>query len=1037
MIDDKHSEPAHGAAATPHADSQNGPSLTPERWEQAKNLFEAAQKLDPGERDSFLNRACPDDPALRHEVESLLSGERRAGDFLDKPILADAGKTDSGVIPIGTLSVGQVLAGRFRVIRFLGQGGMGEVYEAKDLDLGERVALKTILPKIASEPRAMARFKQEIQLARRVTHPNVCRMFDLERHRPPPETESSASVVTFLTMELLEGETLAARLRRVGRITTAEALPLVQQMAEALAAAHDVGVVHRDFKPGNVMLVPAKSGDEKERAVVTDFGLAKALAAADQAAGEGPASSVTASGHMVGTLAYIAPEQLQGREATAASDIYALGLVMYEMVAGKRPFPDDALFGGAYQRITQPPASPCVHVPDLDPRWEEAILRCLKTDQAARFPDARQVASALQPRVLVLGNSGRRYEGDHTKVRYQESGPLSWLFGDKGIPRSIPWKLTGGLVLVALSFWLLWRLLQPPPGPQNTDLIQLTTDNGLTWEPTLSDDGKLLAYSSDRGGSGNLEIWSQFASSGPAIQVTHSAADNTDPALSPDGSRIVYRSEREGGGVYMDSTYGGDERLVAKYGRNPRFSPDGTLIVYWIGDEANASLGTGKLYVISAQGGAATQIQAKFADARYPTWGPDNRHILFLGTRSNKSPLPATWDWWVASLDDGKFFETHALDILRRQQMVLHGSPAYWFRDRILFAARLASSVNLWQIPVSPDDWKVSGPLRRVTFGSAEDTSPWLSSNGRLVFSSRRSTSSVWEISASGDSRNSAPSERQLTFASAFDLRPSISADGEHLVFARRSGSGRDVWLKDLETGHETALTLSAEAYAVINRDGDRIAYSFEERDRHPISVISIGNGLTERVCYDCGEVLDWWPDGKRLLYAFGSPTSIGSLEVASGQSSTLLRASKVPLDQAQISPDGHWVAFVSRIDGDHSTIFVAPLRGELAATESDWIPLTDGRSWDDKPRWSEDGTSIFLMSKRDGFRCIWWIRLDSKTHRAVGEPTAVKHFHSARRSLMFLDEPAINLSVAGRQLVFNLVEMSGNVWMISFNPYQ
>src|SRR5208337_4959742 len=323
MIEDKQPEPAS--------------SMTPERWEQVTKLFEEAQELDPGERASFLNRACPDDSALRAEVESLLAGDRRAGNFLEKPVLADVGPTESVEIRVGTLSLNQVLSGRFRVIRFLGQGGMGEVYEAKDLDLGERVALKTIRPEIASQPHTMARFKQEIQLARRVAHPNVCKMFDLGRHRPPPEADLSAGAVTFLTMELLEGETLAARLRRVGRMTTAEVLPLVQQMAEALAAAHDVGVVHRDFKPGNVMLVPAKSGEGKERAVVTDFGLAKAFAAANPSSGDDPASSVTASGHIIGTLAYMAPEQLQGRDATPASDIYALGVVMYEMVTGQRP----------------------------------------------------------------------------------------------------------------------------------------------------------------------------------------------------------------------------------------------------------------------------------------------------------------------------------------------------------------------------------------------------------------------------------------------------------------------------------------------------------------------------------------------------------------------------------------------------------------------------------------------------------------------------------------------------------------------------
>ncbi len=385
-------------AAKQHADSLSASSMTPERWEQAKKLFEMVHGLDPGERASFLDRACPDDPALRDEVESLISGDRRAGDFLQKPILADAAPTEVA-IRVGTLSLGQVLSGRFQVIRFLGRGGMGEVYEAKDLDLGERVALKTIRPEIASQPLTMARFKQEIQLARRVTYPNVCRMFDLEHHRPPLETDPAAAIVTFLTMELLEGETLAARLRRAGRMATAEALPLVQQMTEALAAAHEVGVVHGDFKPGNVMLVPSKSGDVKERVVVTDFGLAKAVAAAgqsaDQAASDGPAPAVTPGGHLIGTVNYMAPEQLRGCEPTPASDMYGLGLVMYEMVAGKRPFPNDTLFGGAYQRMKQLPVSPRVHVPDLDPQWEQVILSCLEVDPARRIASARDVVPLL------------------------------------------------------------------------------------------------------------------------------------------------------------------------------------------------------------------------------------------------------------------------------------------------------------------------------------------------------------------------------------------------------------------------------------------------------------------------------------------------------------------------------------------------------------------------------------------------------------------------------------------------------------------
>ena len=441
--------------------------MTPERWQQIKDLFEAALEHAPSERSSFLKAACQDE-SVRADVESLLSSHARAAGFRDTPVLTGTETSDTMGLPSGMLSPGQVLSGRFQVVRLLGRGGMGEVYEAKDLDLGERVALKTIRPEVSADPRSLARFKQEIHLARRVTHPNVCRMFDLERHRPTPEAGPSASMVTFLTMELLEGETLASRLRHAGRMTTAEALPLVQQMTEALAAAHEVEVVHRDFKPGNVILVPAKSG-EGMRAVVTDFGLARAVAAAGQAAGEPPASTLTGGGHIIGTIAYMAPEQLEGAEATPLSDIYALGLVMYEMIAGKNPFP--AFMPGAMQRVKQPPASPCTRVRDLDPRWELAIMRCLKIDPALRFQSARDVAKACSSESSALVDR-----------RSEQTQPIGRQAG-----RAVPFSAVLGVCVVAALalFWLVLRIMGVRPTQGAADLLTrlrvLTPVNERDW----------------------------------------------------------------------------------------------------------------------------------------------------------------------------------------------------------------------------------------------------------------------------------------------------------------------------------------------------------------------------------------------------------------------------------------------------------------------------------------------------------------------------------------------------------------------------
>src|SRR6266568_4098545 len=213
-----------------------------------------------------------------------------------------------------TYKAGDRVAERYRIVRALGEGGMGEVYEAEDLLLKERLALKTLRGPVADDEATVARFKREIQLARKVTHPNVCRLFDVGIDR------RAGGEVAFLTMELLDGETLAARLKRAGPMSTAEALPIVEQVAAALAAAHEAGIIHRDLKCANVILVGS-------RAVVTDFGLARVVA-------EG-ADQVTGDGGIVGSPAYMAPEQVEGgRRLTAAVDIYAFGVVLFEMVTG-------------------------------------------------------------------------------------------------------------------------------------------------------------------------------------------------------------------------------------------------------------------------------------------------------------------------------------------------------------------------------------------------------------------------------------------------------------------------------------------------------------------------------------------------------------------------------------------------------------------------------------------------------------------------------------------------------------------------------
>jgi serine/threonine protein kinase len=286
---------------------------------------------------------------------------------------------------VASLAPGELVLQRYLIGKLLGRGGMGEVYEAYDQFLKETVALKTLRADRAGGDDDIRRFQREIQIARKVTHPNVCRVFEVGVHEP-----ASGPSVRFFTMELLNGESLSARIRRKGKLSPAEAFPLAAQMADGLQAAHAAGIVHTDFKSANVILVPGRHG---ERAVITDFGLARS---APPQLPDGETVTMSGAGHIAGTVAYMSPEQLSGGVITPASDIYSFGVVLFEMAAGTLPFDERHVIQSAMQR-----ASGEVDIrtlcPDIDPRWESAISRCLQRQPANRFASAEDLAAWFRP----------------------------------------------------------------------------------------------------------------------------------------------------------------------------------------------------------------------------------------------------------------------------------------------------------------------------------------------------------------------------------------------------------------------------------------------------------------------------------------------------------------------------------------------------------------------------------------------------------------------------------------------------------------
>jgi tetratricopeptide (TPR) repeat protein len=357
------------------------------RWKTINEIFHAALEVTPSERDAFLSSAADGDGELKAEVELLLKADNDAGSYIESPLIAQM------VLSAAYLKEGDVLCGRFRIVRALAEGGMGQVFEAFDSELAVPIALKVIKPEIASNAEALARFRQEVRLARRITHPNICRTFDIERDaRIIDPIHGTRQDVIFLTMEFLEGETLSTRISRTGPVPLDEALSIARQVGNALAAACSFGVIHRDIKPSNIMLVPeSNSSDCQTRAVVTDFGLARL----DTLTSPENSSPFSHAARPVGTLAYMAPEQLEGKQVTSATDVYAFGLVLFEMVTGHRAFPSDNFLTGIAQRLKGAVPNPRAIVPDLPEPWQRAIEGCLHIKPNERFKSAAEVIAVL------------------------------------------------------------------------------------------------------------------------------------------------------------------------------------------------------------------------------------------------------------------------------------------------------------------------------------------------------------------------------------------------------------------------------------------------------------------------------------------------------------------------------------------------------------------------------------------------------------------------------------------------------------------
>jgi serine/threonine protein kinase/Tol biopolymer transport system component len=965
------------------------------RWEEVDRLYHAALEVEANDRLRFLEQECGGDAELRAEVESLLATHERAGGFLEKPAMEEVAQELKDELP--TLPGRQL--GPYRVMGLIGAGGMGEVYRAKDTRLNRTVAIKVLPPSLAEQPERRQRFDREARAIAGLSHPHICALYDV----------GSQDGVDFLVMEYLEGERLSQRLKN-GPLPLGQLLEVAIQVAGALEQAHRKGVIHRDVKPGNIMLT-------EEGAKLLDFGLAKkqqtglAQKPADAAT---ESESLTEPGMVIGTVEYMAPEQVEGKEADARTDIFALGTVMYEMATGRKAFEGKSQASLMAAILNSQPLPMTRIRPKTPPALEHAVQRCLAKDPDERWQSMKDLAGELQ----WIAQGLRRLR----MLRLQHM-PV----------------VLASLVTIAVAGGTIWWM-KKSRGPESASIPhRVTWDTGLTTEPALSPDGRFLAYASDRSGEGNLDIWLQQLAGaelrGEPVRLTRNPADDSEPTFSPDGSQIAFRSARDGGGVYLIPTTGGQDRLLVKAGRSARFSPDGRSVAYTVGDWWLTT--PCRSYILPLSGGSPRQLQTDFFTVTCPIWSPDGTHLLFVGAR--KYNLGEDLDWWVIPVEGGAAVEAGFRRIWQGKSAM--PIPSQWTcRGKIIYLV-WGWDVNpnqYWEISISTTTYRILGSPRRLTQGT-ESQQGFSMAAGHFAFSAMTKSANIWALPVDHKKGSVAGEVCALTQDSTVNGTPSVSSDGTKLAYTSlRTGSGKGL-IKDLQSGVVRPILPEMPEQAIVycpklSDDGSMVAYDLQSGSKRGIYVANTIDLTSRLLCEDCGIPGGWFRDGSKLLLYDVPPDwkRIGSIQVNSGERATLIQYSHALL-APQLSPDGRWIAFHTNLDTREAPIMIVPLRNGMTAEEREWVKVTDGKPLDELPNWSPDGNLLYFLSNRDGFCCIWAQRLEPASKRPLGPAFAVYHSHDRRRSIKNVSFEYIGLSLSRDQLVFPMCELEGNIWMAEY----
>ncbi|MEM1177447.1 MAG: protein kinase [Acidobacteriota bacterium] len=927
----------------------------------------------------------------------------------------------------GLFANGDLIADRYEVLRFIARGGIGEVYEVRDRQLGERLALKMLQARESLDEVARERFRREIQLARRVTHPNVCRLYDAGLHGEGDDTQP------FCTMELLAGDTLHEHIEKHGPMSEEESLPMLRQMARGLEAAHAKGIIHRDFKSNNVMLVPVDERDSRAdadgpwRVVLTDFGLARPETDDDPTL-----FRTDHSGGVTGTLAFMAPEQLREEAPTLRADLYALGVVLFHMLTGELPFTGSTPINAMVRRLQEPAPSPRERVPNLDRRWEAAVLRLLERAPEDRFDHAWEVVEA------VAGDRA-------TTVPSKQRGR-----------RRLALQLAVGAAAVAFAA-LFWPHRGPLPLVAD-DPVQLTSEPGLEIDPVISPDGETVAFVSDA--SGTFELWLKPFPSGEATQLTTDGQRNMQPSWSPDGRHLAYVSQ-ERRGLYVMSLGGGAPRQISTFGSRPAYSPDGRQVVFQsearkdVSERTLAAMPPSTLWLVEVDPGTgqATGEPRQLTEAGEPTgghgepsWSPDGQQLAFSAGNRRRSQI------WTLDLETG----THAPLISEARINInpLFTPDGYSvIYVGISSQGRQSASYAVWRQPLDRSGAAVGEPQRLTQLGIATIRQLTLAPEGdALVYSALSTVSSLQSLDLDADGRGLGPS-RVFTERGQRSSRPAFSPDGQWIAFDRWSkGTNLDLWLRGPlpaapPDGGESAepppppeerqLTVDAEwdSQAVWLSEGQGLTYFSEREGRRGLWQMFFDAGPeTPEARIEFLDAIDidadWArlsPDASRIAYHSSRESAGLDVWIRDLESGTDTRLTSDPeLAGFPIwSPDGTSLAIEIRREGSTHIALLSLLRdadGDYVDLEPLQLTAEEGESW--PYSFSPSGDRIAFAGQRDGIWNLYWVRLGDRRIERLTDETSLDGY---------VRYPA--WSPRGDHVLFERTRTVGDLWRVDLRP--